>query len=126
MSAGYGFIHPFQRIYNYEQRMSGKTTRYWLDVGLPRMLEEFLEKGGHRKTYGFFSKSADYRKIFEEVDWHRLKRLGEAGYFYLDGLRGASKILKLSALLMLRLLDGNFKVKPHSFGGVEVVFVKMV
>jgi len=126
MSAGYGFVHPFQRIHNYEQRMTGKTTRYWLDVELPRVLEEFLEKGRHRRAYGFFSKSADYGKIFAEVDWYRFKELGEAGYFYLDGLRGPSKILKLSALLMLRLLDGNFKEKPQSFGGAEVVFVKMV
>jgi hypothetical protein len=125
MSAGYGFVHPFQRIYDYEQKMKGNTTRYWLSAGLPRVLQEFLETGGHKKAYGFFSKSADYRKIFESVDWHRLTELQEAGYFYLDGIKGASKILKLSALLMLKLLDKNFEEKPQSFRGAEVVFVKL-
>lgn len=126
MSAGYGFVHPFQKIRKYEQRMTGKITRYWLNVGLPSVLEEFLEAGRYKNAYGFFSKSADYRKIFEEVSWHRLNRLEEAGYFYLEGIRGASKVLKSSALLMLKLLDKNFKEKPHSFGGADVVFAKMV
>lgn len=126
MSAGYGFVHPFQRIHDYEQRMTGTTTGYWLSVGLPRVLQEFLETGGYRKAYGFFSKSADYRKIFERVNWRRLKGLEEAGYFYFNRARGASKILKLSALLTLELLGKRFKERPDLFNGVRVVFVKRV
>ena len=103
MSAGYGFIHPFQRIHKYEQRMSGKATRYWLNIGLSRVLEEFLETGRYRRVYGFFSKSGDYRKNFEGVNWDKIKELREAGYFYLNGVRGASKVLNLSASLMLKL-----------------------
>lgn len=124
MSAGYGLAHPFQRIYKYEQRMVGKITRYWLNVGLPEVLEEFIETYRFKKVYGFFSKSADYRKIFAAVSWSRLNSLEEAGYFYLDGIRGTGKILSISAMLMLKLLDANFKEKPGSFKGSKTVFVK--
>lgn len=124
MSAGYGFVHPFQRIRMYGQRMTGRITRYWLNVGLPRVLEEFIETCKFRKVYGFFSKSADYRKIFEAVNWHQLDRLKEAGYFYLEGMRGAGKILKTSAMLMLKLLDENFEERPVLFRGSKPIFVR--
>jgi len=126
MSAGYGFVHPFQRIRMYEQRMTGKITRYWLNVGLPRVFEEFIETCKFRKVYGFFSKSADYRKIFEAVNWRRLVRLKEAGFFYLEEMRSTSKILKTSALLMLKLLDENFEEKPVLFRGSKTMFVRML
>jgi len=123
MSAGYGFVHPFQKIHDYEQQMKGKTTTYWLNKGLPKVLEEFIETGRYTRVYGFFSKSADYRKIFEKVNWHKIKELKEAGYFYIDGVRGASKVLNLSASLMLSLLNNNFERKPKSFKDSKIVFV---
>lgn len=126
ISAAYGLVHPFTKIHNYEQQMKGKITRYWINIGLPKVLEEFIENGKYKKVYGFFSKSADYKKIFEEVNWHRIKELKEAGYFYLDGIRGINKTLKLSAILMLKLIDKNFKEKPHSIKDAEVVLVKTI
>ena len=65
MSAGYGFVHPFQKIHDYEQQMKGSVTTYWLDQGLPQVLSEYVENLGLHYVYGFFSKSADYRRIFE-------------------------------------------------------------
>lgn len=126
MSAGYGIVHPFQKIKRYEQRMTGSTTKYWLNVGLPNVLQEFIETGGYKRTYGIFSKSADYRIMLEEVAWHKLRGLEDVGYFYLEGMRGASKILKSLAMLMLTLLDGNFNENPRFFRGAEVIFTKVV
>jgi len=126
MSAGYGFVHPFQKIHNYDQQMKGKTTKYWLNNGLPKVLEEFIETGNYTRVFGFFSKSADYKKIFEKVNWNRIKELNESGYFYIDGVRGTPKVLKLSASLMLKLLENNFKRKPQTFNNSDVVFVKFV
>ena len=54
MSAGYGFVHPFQKIYNYDQQMKGKTTKYWLAVGLPKVLEEFIETGNYTSIWILF------------------------------------------------------------------------
>jgi hypothetical protein len=124
MSAGYGFVHPFQKIHNYDQQMKGKTTKYWLNTGLSKVLEEFIETGNYTRVYGFFSKTADYKKIFEKVNWNKFKDLHESGYFYINGVRGASKVLNLSASLLLKLLENNFEAKPQSFKHSDVVFVK--
>ena len=124
MSAGYGFVHPFQRIYKYEQRMTGRVTRYWLNIGLPRVLEELVETGKFKYIYGFFSKSADYRKIFEEVSWSSLNNVSEAGYFIFTGVRGAAKVLGLSSSLMLNLVYESFQNKPSKFNEAEVNFVR--
>lgn len=124
MSAAYGFVHPFTKIHNYEQQMGGKITNYWINTGLPSVLKEFTETGGYRNVYGFFSKSADYRKIFQAVDWNGIPGLKEAGYFYVQGIRGVAKILKTCALLMMKLLDEGFKKKPVTFRDAHVKFVK--
>ena len=126
MSAAYGFVHPFQKIYNYEKQMKGETTRYWLKIGLPKVLEEFIVTSGITRAYGFFSKSADYRKIFEAASWSKLSELREAGYFHLDETRGTRKILEISSQLMLNLLDTNFAEKPRSSKGSKVAFIKTV
>ena len=125
MSAGYGFVHPFQKIHNYDQQMKGKITKYWLNTGLPKVLEEFIETGNYTRVYGFFSQSADYKKIFENVNWNKIKDLYESGYFYIDGVRGASKVLNLSASLLLKLLKNHFETKLQSFKGSDVGFVKL-
>jgi len=120
MSAGYGFVHPFQKIHNYEARMAGKLTTYWLRNGLPRVLQEFSSK--YKRVYGVFSKSADYKKIFEHVNWNELTNITEAGYFTLDGIRGASKVLQYQAILLLNLIDNGFSKKPNKFREADVFF----
>jgi hypothetical protein len=124
MSAAYGFVHPFTKIHNYEQQMAGKITNYWISAGLPSVLKEFTETGEYRNVYGFFSKSADYRKIFHAVDWNGIPYLKEAGYFYLQGIRGSAKISKTCSLLMMKLLNEDFKKKPVTFRDADVKFVK--
>ena len=124
MSAGYGIVHPFQRINNYESRMTGRITRYWLESGLPLVIEEFVKNGGYTQVFGFFSKSSDYLKIFEDVDWRNLDNVDVGGFFYLDGIRGASKVLKYQAGLLMNLLNNRFQVKPNEYSGADVVFVK--
>jgi len=52
--------------------MKGETIRYWLEVGLPKVLEEFVVTSEITRVYGFFSKEADYRKIFEAANWSKL------------------------------------------------------
>ena len=126
MSAAYGFVHPFQKIHKYEKQMKGETTRYWLKIGLPKVLEELVVAKEITRAYGFFSKSADYRKIFEAVSWSKLSRLKEAGYFHLEETRGTSKILEISSQIMLNLLDTNFVEKPQSPKGSKVVFSRIV
>jgi hypothetical protein len=126
MSAAYCFVDPFQKIHKYEKQMKGETTRYWLKIGLPKVLEEFIVTSGITRAYGFFSKSADYRKIFEAASWSKLSGLKEAGYFYLDEARGTGKILEISSQLMLNLLDTNFAEKPQSSKGTKVVFIRIV
>ena len=124
MSAGYGLVHPFQKIHRYELKMSGSITRYWLNIGLQNVLEEFIENGKYTRVYGFFSKTAGYKKIFNAVNWSRLKNVEEAGYFYLDEIRGASKILKTLAKLMLKLLDDDFSKTPVFFNDAKVIFIE--
>jgi len=54
MSASYGFVHPFQKIYKYEKQMKGETTRYWLKIGLPKVLEEFIVTSGIMRVWLLF------------------------------------------------------------------------
>jgi len=122
ISAGYGLVYPFQRIHNYEQEMRGHVTRYWLGKGLSRVLTEFVETGGYKSVYGFFSKTADYRRIFSSVYWRRLVDVEEAGYFYLEGIRGTSKVLRTGSLFLLEQLETKFTTKPHVFMDAKVVF----
>lgn len=126
MSAGYGFVHPFQRIHDYEQQMNGKVTTFWLRNGLPRVLEEYIREYEFKYAYGIFSKYADYRKIFEKVDWRTLKSIKEAGYFYLDDIRGASKVLQKQAQLLVCLLEQGFQKKPNILNEARVRYVKMI
>lgn len=124
MSASYGFVHPFQKIHKYEQRMAGRVTKYWLSIELPEVLEEFIETGKFKYIYGFFSESADYRKVFEEISWHNLKNVSEAGYFYLTGIQGTTKILRFCSSLMLNLVQKRFQNSPSKFNEAKVNFVK--
>lgn len=124
ISAGYGLVHPFQRIRRYDQRMTGRVTRFWLEAGLPKALGEFIATGGYERCYGFFSKSADYLKIFEAIPWSTLSGLKEGGYFYLSGLRGAGNVLATSAQLMMYLVRQRFGRRPERFDGADVVFRK--
>jgi len=114
MSAGYGFVHPFQRIHDYDQQMKDKVTTYWLNHGLPQVLSEYVENGGFQFVYGFFSKSADYRRIFEEVEWGDSRTLREAGFFYVEGIKGAGNILRSQAELMLKQIDEGFVNKSQT------------
>ena len=114
MSAGYGFVHPFQRIHNYDQEMKDRVTNYWLSEGLPRVLGEYVKNLGFQYVYGFFSKSADYRRIFEEVEWGDARELKEAGFFYVEGVKGAGNILRFQAGLMLNQIDEGFKNKSQT------------
>jgi len=112
MSAGYGFVHPFQRIHDYDQLMKDKITNYWLNNGLPTVLSEYVENGQFQYVYGFFSKTADYRRIFEKVEWGDARRLREAGFFYVEGIKGAGNILRSQAEFMLKQIEEGFKNKP--------------
>lgn len=114
MSAGYGFVHPFQRVHDYDQRMSGAVTSYWLNNSLPSVLSEYVENGRFQYVYGFFSKSADYRRIFEKVEWGDLRALKEAGFFYVEGIKGAGNILRSQAELMLKQLREGFKNRSQA------------
>jgi hypothetical protein len=114
MSAGYGFVHPFQRIHDYDQQMKGKVTTYWLNQGLPQVLSEYVENVGFQYVYGFFSKSADYRRIFEKVDWENNLSLREAGFFYVEGIKGAGNILRFQAELMLKQIEEGFANKSQT------------
>jgi len=125
MSAAYGFVHPFQRIHRYEQRMTGKTTRYWLKVGLSKVLSEYICSSHFTHVYGFFSKTAEYRKIFEEVPWKIHSNLKEAGYFALEGLIGAPNVLQTLSRMSLHLIQTQFFTIPHEFEGGKVLFTPM-
>jgi hypothetical protein len=122
MSAAYGLVHPFQRIQAYEQRMQREVTRHWIEVGLPELLVEYIQTSQIRRVYGFFSKSADYRTIFDAAPWERLPKVTEAGYFYLSGIQGTGKILRSLSRLFLGLLKCGFSDKPRRFAEAIVTF----
>ena len=54
----------------------------------------------------------------------RLSELEEAGYIYFEEIRGPNKILQLSAKLMLKLMETDFKKIPDEFNKASVVFSK--
>ena len=124
MSAGYGFVHPFQKIHKYDQQMKGTTTRFWLTIGLPKVLAEYIEWGKFQNVYGFFSKTGDYRKIFEAADWQEMSQIQEAGYFYLDRIQGTSTVLQKLAGLFVHELKNNFMQKPTLWDNAKVIYCR--
>ena len=70
LSGAYGMLFPEEPIHNYEKPLNAP---YWVGHRLPEVIEELVEKANVETVYGFLPKTTDYRKIFEAVDWGRLK-----------------------------------------------------
>jgi len=126
MSAGYGFVHPFQKIHYYDLKMKGDVTRWWRQNDLHKILEEYVINQKIKRVYGFFSKTGDYKKIFEDVNWRSLKNVEKAGYYYLQGIRGrkAQQVVpKTLGILMLHQIEIGFQRHPITFyNQSEVIF----
>jgi len=129
MSAGYGFVHPLQKIHEYDVKMKGLITRWWRQNGLHKVLEEYVINQKMKRIYGFFAKTSDYKKIFEDVNWQSLKDIEEAGYYYLQGIRGpkAQRLVpETLGKLMLCQIKNGFQQPPILYQhNSEVIFHRL-
>lgn len=46
---------------------------FWIQHGLTKVIEKYIEQNKITHIYGFFSKSTDYMRIMKSVDWNKLK-----------------------------------------------------
>jgi len=76
LSGGYGLVHPLERVKGYDVRMDSRLAAAWIELGLHRALEEFIELARVQEVYGLFTKSSAYSRLFRAVNWGRL---GSAG-----------------------------------------------
>ena len=77
ISAAYGIVHALEKIKEYELKMDGKTAKYWLNTGLPKVLEEYIEKTKPKEVHGFFTKTGNYTKIYTNTNLTKLKNIVE-------------------------------------------------
>jgi len=72
MSGAFGVVTPSERILDYDKLIDVK---FWIQHGLPKVIEEYIERNGITHVFGFFSKTTDYIKIMRSVDWKRLEEI---------------------------------------------------
>ncbi len=126
LSAGYGIVHPFQRIHGYEQEMKGRVTSNWIELGVVGVLKEYIVENGFKQVYGMFSKSSGYKKMFEEIDWSKIPSVKRAGYFYLDEIRGTHNVLEGQARLLLELLEKGFDIEKVALSAGTVTYQNLL
>ncbi len=95
ISAGYGVVHAFEKIREYEAYMDQKTTRTWIKLGLPSIIADYIVNTSPKEVYGFFSKTSGYQEIYREVIKHVPRNAKTNIYIvYPEGCRGVSNIMK--------------------------------
>ena len=95
ISAGYGVVHAFEKIREYEAYMDSKTTRTWIRYELPLIIANYIANTHPKEVYGFFSKTSGYQEIFREVINYLPKDLETEIYaVYLENCRGIVNIMR--------------------------------
>ncbi|RLF16970.1 MAG: hypothetical protein DRZ82_10260 [Thermoprotei archaeon] len=95
ISAGYGVVHAFEKIREYEAYMDQKTTRAWMKLGLPSIIADYIANTSPKEVYGFFSKTTGYQEIYREVVKHVPRNVETKIYIiYPESCRGMSNIMK--------------------------------
>lgn len=123
MSAGYGFVHAFQPIKEYELEMKGPVTTYWSRAGLAKVLEEYVRRTRPSEVVGIFSQSAGYLKVFEGASWPALKAQGATGgarEISPTNVAGTAKVLRSQAGVASWLLANQFAPLPPVLHGVAI------
>jgi len=105
ISAGYGVVHAFEKIREYEAYMDRKATRTWMKLGLPSIIADYIANTSPKEVYGFFSKTTGYQEIYREVVKHVPRNVETKIYIvYPKGCRGTSNIMKTLGLAINNLI----------------------
>ncbi len=118
ISGGYGVVHPLERVRPYEAQMTPALAKKWLEIGLPKVLEEFVAVSGVERVYGLFTASSQYSKIFRDVNWTSLKSAGVELVKLVRPVRCAyaSKSLEALGLAVNALASGRGLPSPRDVG----------
>ncbi len=111
MSGGYGIVRPSERIHSYDRRMN---VSYWTRHRLPDVIFEYIERSRITEAYAFVSRTTDYAKLIQRVDWSGLAALGSlevAREFYVNFVGGGSAqriVPQLTGRLLVSFVDSAF------------------
>ena len=111
MSGGYGIVRPSERIHSYDRRMN---VSYWTRHRLPDVIFEYIERNRITEAYAFVSRTTDYAKLLQRVDWSGLAALGSfevarAYHVNFVGRGGAQRIVpQLTGRLLVSFVDSGF------------------
>ncbi len=111
MSGGYGIVRPSERIHSYNRRMN---VAYWTRHRLPDVIFEYIERSRITEAYAFVSRTTDYAKLLQRVDWPGLAALGSlevAREFYVNFVGGGSAqriVPQLTGRLLVSFVDSGF------------------
>lgn len=126
ISGGYGIVRPSERIHTYDRRMN---VSYWTRHRLPDVIFEYIERSRITEVYAFVSRTTDYAKLLQRVDWSGLAALGSlevAREYYINfvGRGGAQRIVpQLTGRLLVSFVDSGFArsgFPPDIFDGQPV------
>ncbi len=132
LSGGYGIVRPSERIHSYNRRMN---VSYWTRHRLPDVIFEYIERNRIIEAYAFVSRTTDYAKLLERVDWSGLAGRGLleiAREYYISFLEsgGAQRIVpQLTGRLLVSFVDQGFPrsgFPPDTINGHPVVTVDLL
>jgi len=95
ISAGYGIVHAFEKIREYEAYMDREAVKTWMSLGLPTIIADYITNTRPREVYGFFSKTSGYQEIYREVARHMPEGIETRMYIaYPESCKGIPNIMR--------------------------------
>jgi len=124
ISAGYGVVHAFEKIREYEVHMDSRTTRTWIRNGLPLIIANYIANTHPKEVYRFFSKTSGYQEIFREAINHLPKDLETKIYaVYPENCRGMINIMRSLGQAINHLIKE--RRKPRKIGRCTITLEKL-
>ena len=125
ISAAYGIVHAFEKIREYDLEMSRSIVKYWLKIGLPKVLEEYIAKTDAEKVYGFFTKSSMYTKVFANVNLNNISdHVLKYALVYAENCRGRSNSLRELGYSIVHLI--KYGALPKEIKYCEKIVTKNI
>ncbi len=64
ISGGYGIVHGFEKIRDYNVQLNRRVLRVWLGLGLDKILANYIVNKDVEEVYGFFTRTSNYRAVY--------------------------------------------------------------
>jgi hypothetical protein len=126
ISGGYGLVHAFEPIHEYEAQMSGQYARHWSNMHLADIIKDLLLTRRPGAVYGFFTGNqywsamgSAYRYFFTEGLSSALRQGLEfqGGCFYRIEGQGPGPILEAFGHLFGQIVESGFG--PDMISSIE-------